>query len=43
MSRLLTTVVQVMMFLGVLACLRLMWYDLKKDLQEMKNDLFNRK
>ena len=43
MSRIITTVVQVILFLGVLTCLSLMWQDLKTDLQEIKNDLFNRK
>jgi hypothetical protein len=43
MSRIITTVVQVILFLGVLTCLSLMWQDLKADLQEIKNDLFNRK
>lgn len=39
MTRIITTALQVIMFLGVLACMRLMWHDLKEDLQEMKNDL----
>lgn len=39
MSRIITTVVQVILFLGVLSCFRLMWQDLKADLQEIKNDL----
>ena len=39
MSRVLTTIVQVILFLGVLACFRLMWQDLKADLVEIKNDL----
>jgi hypothetical protein len=39
MTRILTTALQVFMFLGVLACMRLMWHDLKADLQEMKKDL----
>jgi hypothetical protein len=43
MSRIITTVVQVILFLGVLTCLSLMWQDLKTDLAEIKNDLFNRK
>jgi hypothetical protein len=43
MSRFITTVVQVILFLGLLTCLSLMWQDLKTDLQEIKNDLFNRK
>ena len=43
MSRVLTTIVQVILFLGVLACFRLMWQDLKSDLAEIKNDLLNRK
>jgi hypothetical protein len=43
MSRIITTVVQVILFLGVLACLSLMWQDLKADLREMKNDLLNKK
>jgi hypothetical protein len=43
MSRFITTIVQVILFLGVLACFRLMWQDLKQDMQEIKNDLLNRK
>jgi len=39
MSRVITTIVQVILFLGVLACFRLMWQDLKDDLVEIKNDL----
>jgi hypothetical protein len=43
MTRIITTVVQIILFLGLLTCLSLMWQDLKTDLQEIKNDLFNRK
>lgn len=43
MTRFITTVVQIILFLGLLTCLSLMWQDLKTDLQEIKNDLFNRK
>jgi hypothetical protein len=43
MSRIITTIVQITLFLGVLACLSLMWQDLKADLHEIKNDLLNRK
>jgi hypothetical protein len=43
MSRFITTVVQIILFLGVISCLSLMWHDLKTDLAEMKNDLLNRK
>jgi hypothetical protein len=43
MNRFITTIVQIFLFLSVFACLRLMWQDLKADLQEIKNDLFNRK
>jgi hypothetical protein len=39
MSRFITTIVQVILFLGVLTCFRLMWQDLKDDLAEIKNDL----
>jgi len=39
MSRFITTLVQLTLFLGVLACFRLMWQDLKNDLAEIKNDL----
>jgi hypothetical protein len=39
MSRFITIIVQVILFLGVLACFRLMWQDLKADLAEIKNDL----
>jgi hypothetical protein len=43
MTRIITTAVQLLLFFGVLACLRLMWHDLKTDLAEIKNDLMNRK
>jgi hypothetical protein len=43
MTRFITTVIQITLFLGVLACLSLMWQDLKTDLQEIKKDLLNRK
>lgn len=43
MNRVLTTIVQLMLAGGVFILLRMMWQDLKADLQEMKNDLFNRK
>ena len=43
MTRIITIVLQVTMFLGVLACFSLMWQDLKADLAEIKNDLLNRK
>ena len=39
MSRFITTLVQISLFLGVLACFRLMWQDIKADLAEIKNDL----
>jgi hypothetical protein len=39
MTRIITTVIQITLFLGVLACLSLMWQDLKTDLAEIKNDL----
>jgi hypothetical protein len=39
MNRILTTLVQLMIFGGVLVCLRLMWADLKHDIVEIKNDL----
>jgi hypothetical protein len=39
MSRVLTTIVQVILFLGVVACFSFMWQDLKADLAEIKNDL----
>jgi len=39
MSRFITTIVQVILFLGVLACFRLMWQDIKADLAEIKKDL----
>jgi hypothetical protein len=39
MTRFITTVVQIILFLGLLTCLSLMWQDLKTDLQEIKNDL----
>jgi hypothetical protein len=43
MSRFITTVVQIVLFFGVVACLSFMWQDLKTDLHEIKNDLINRK
>jgi hypothetical protein len=43
MSRVLTTIVQLMLVGGAIIMLRMMWQDLKEDLQEIKNDLFNRK
>jgi hypothetical protein len=43
MSRVLTTIVQLMLAGGTIILLRMMWQDLKYDLQEIKNDLFNRK
>jgi hypothetical protein len=43
MTRFITTVVQIILFLGLLTCLSLMWQDLKTDLQEIKKDLFDRK
>jgi len=43
MNRALTTIVQLMLAGGAIILLRMMWQDLKADLQEIKNDLFNRK
>jgi len=43
MSRFITTLVQIILFLGVLFCFRLMWQDLKDELAEIKNYLINRK
>jgi hypothetical protein len=43
MTRVLTTVVQLILAGGAIVCIAMMWQDLKHDLQEMKNDLFNRK
>lgn len=43
MNRILTTLVQLMLFGGVIACLRLMWYDLKVDLNEIKKELRKQK
>lgn len=37
MNRLITTIVQLMLVAGAFACLRLMWADLKHDIQDMKN------
>ena len=37
--RISTTLVQLTLFFGVIACLRLMWEDLKKDFVEIKKDL----
>lgn len=39
MNRILTTLVQLFIAGGAFACLRLMWQDLKTDMQEIKNDL----
>jgi cytochrome oxidase assembly protein ShyY1 len=43
MNRILTTIVQLFLVLGTWAVVRLMWQDLKHDIAEIKNDLFNRK
>jgi|LakMenEpi03Aug12_release.lakeMendotaPanAssembly.Ray.scaffolds.fasta_scaffold5187838_1 hypothetical protein len=43
MNRALTTIVQLMLAGVTIILLRMMWQDLKNDLQEIKNDLFNRK
>jgi len=43
MNRVLTTIVQLMLAGGAIILIRMMWHDLKNDLQEIKNDLFNRK
>jgi hypothetical protein len=39
MNRIITTLVQLVLVGGAFACLRLMWQDLKADMQEIKNDL----
>ena len=43
MNRILTTIVQLVIAGGAFACLRLMWYDLKVDLNEIKKDLRKQK
>jgi hypothetical protein len=43
MNRALTTIVQLILAGGALVCVSMMWRDVKQDLQEIKNDLFNRK
>ena len=43
MNRILTILVQLILVGGVIACLRLMWYDLKVDLNEIKKDLRKQK
>ena len=43
MSRLITTIVQLILAGGAIILLSMMWQDLKTDLQEIKNDLLNRK
>lgn len=39
MTRLLTTLVQLMLVGGVIACLRLMWADLKHDMMEILDEI----
>lgn len=39
MNRLLTTLVQLMLAGGVIACLRLMWIDLKGDMLEILDEM----
>jgi hypothetical protein len=41
-NRILTSIVQLFLVGGALILLRMMWHELKVDMQEMKNDLFNR-
>lgn len=38
-NRIYTTIVQLFLVGGVIACVRLMWQDIKQDLQDIKNDL----
>ena len=37
MNRILTTLVQLVLVGGAFACMRLMWQDLKQDMQDMKH------
>lgn len=39
MNRLITSLVQLALVGGCIAVIRLMWFDLKEDLKEIKNDL----
>lgn len=39
LNRILTTLVQLMLVGGATVCVRMMWQDIKTDLQEIKNDL----
>jgi len=43
MNRILTTLVQLMLVGGAFVVMRLMWQDLKHDMQEIKNDLRKQK
>jgi hypothetical protein len=43
MSRILTTIVQLLLVGGAIILGRMMWQELKYDIQEIKSDLFNRK
>ena len=37
MNRLLTTIVQIFLIGGSIACIRLMWHDIKRDIKEIRN------
>jgi len=39
MSRVITTIVQLFIAGGAIACVALMWQDIKQDIKEIKNDL----
>ena len=43
MNRIITTIVQLVLVGGCLAVIRLMWFDLKTDLNEIKKDLRKQK
>lgn len=43
MNRIITTLVQLMLVGGAIILGRMMWQELKYDIQEMKHDLKNRK
>jgi hypothetical protein len=39
MSRVITTIVQLIIAGGAIVCVAMMWQDIKQDIKEIKNDL----